>query len=318
MAQDNIIKTKLPVAAIFDPKVKGQKTELQKRWAEKPYWKGKFNFWNAVYLITSPLVAVVGTSLYIYFNGFRWVDLIIFVVFSWLTGLSITAGYHRYFSHRTYECRKLLQWVYLFFGAAAFENSALVWSSNHRYHHRYVDTEGDPYNIKKGFFWAHMGWIFFGDPEGRTFDNVPYLLKDKAVMLQHKYYLPLAFSVSLGLPTLIGWYFGRPMAGFFWGGWLRMVLVNHATFLINSAAHKFGTLPHGAESTARNCWWLAFFTFGEGYHNFHHTYASDYRNGYRWYQWDPSKWFIYTMSIVGVASRLTRVPDVRSHTGREA
>jgi len=285
----------------------GELRELQKSWSASPYWKGRFNFWNAAFLLSTPLIASVGTVLYIYFQGFRWMDFALFVVMSGLTGFAVTAGYHRYFSHRAYECRWPLKLFYLLFGAAAFENSVLVWGSNHRYHHRYVDTDGDPYNIKKGFFWAHMGWIFFKDPEGRTFDNVPYLLKDRLVMWQHKYYLPIATFMSLALPTLIGWCWGRPMAGFFWGGWLRIVWVHHTTFLINSAAHKFGSVPHGDTSTARNNWWLAFVTFGEGFHNFHHAYASDYRNGYRWYHWDPSKWFIFSMSKVGLASRLTRV-----------
>ena len=282
-------------------------------WTQKPYWKGRFNWWNALFLTSSPLIAFVGTALYIYFQGFRWSDLALFLVFHALTGLAITGGYHRYYSHRAYKCHPIVQGLYLLFGAAAFENSVLFWSSSHRFHHRHVDSEGDPYNIKKGFFWAHMGWIFFNDPKARTFDNAQDLQKDRLVMWQHKYYVLIAFLVGVGLPTLIGSFWGRPMAGFLWGGWLRIVAVNHCTFLINSASHCIGSRPHGDDCTARNCWWLAFFTFGEGYHNFHHAYASDYRNGYRWYQWDPTKWLIYGLSKVRLASKLNRIPSSQVH-----
>lgn len=278
-------------------------------WTQKPYWRGKFNYWNAIWLLTSPIIAVVGCTLYVIYQGFEWSDLFIFFIFQMLTGLSITAGYHRYYSHRTFECRRWVQLVFLLFGGAAFENSVLVWASNHRFHHRHVDEEGDPYNIQKGFFWAHMGWIFFKDPKERTYDNVPYLLKDKLVMWQHRHYLLLASLVGFGLPALVGWCFGRPLAGFLWGGWLRMVIVHHGTFLINSASHKIGTRPHSTENSARNCWWLAFATFGEAYHNFHHAFASDYRNGLRWYQWDPTKWLIYGLSKAGQTWNLNRTPQ---------
>jgi stearoyl-CoA desaturase (delta-9 desaturase) len=276
-------------------------------WHSNPRWNGRFNIWNALFLITSPLVAFIGTAFYIAYEGFRWSDLGVFFAFFAMSGFSVTAGYHRYFAHRAYECNRVVQFFYLLFGAAAFENSALVWSSNHRYHHRYCDKEGDPYNIQKGFFWAHMGWIFFKDPEGRSFDNVPYLTRDRLIMWQHKYCVLIAFGIGVLLPTLVAWTWGRPMAGFLWGGWLRIVVVHHATFLINSASHMVGSKPHSEEGSARNCWWLAFFTFGEGYHNFHHAYASDYRNGYRWYHFDPSKWLIYGLYRMGLARKLNRI-----------
>jgi len=268
--------------------------------------QNSFSWANTLFLILSPIVAVVGTTLYTIFSGFSWADLILFVVLYSLTGLSITAGYHRYYSHRSYQSNRLVQLFYLLFGASAFQNSVLHWASDHRIHHQHVDTDSDPYNIKKGFFWAHMGWIFYKSPSDRTFDNVPYLLNDKRVMFQHRYYIWIATIMGFVVPMLIASLWGHPMAGFFWGGWLKIVAIHHSTFLINSACHWFGSQPHTPETSARNCWWLAFATFGEGYHNFHHTFASDYRNGFKWYHWDPTKWVIYGFSKIGFTKKLNR------------
>lgn len=245
--------------------------------------------------------------MFIYY-GFEWFDLLLFLVMWAATAMSITAGYHRYFSHRTYEARLPLKLFYLLFGAATFQNSALVWSTDHRTHHRYVDQEKDPYNINKGFFWAHMGWMFFKPLKDYDFENVPDLRKDKWVIFQHRYYLWVSILMGFGFPTFIGFLFDRPLAGFFWGGLFRIVFTHHLTFLINSAAHVMGSRPYSKETTARDSWLLSFFTFGEGFHNFHHAFASDYRNGVRWFQWDPSKWMIWSMRWVGMTSKLKRVP----------
>jgi stearoyl-CoA desaturase (delta-9 desaturase) len=194
------------------------------------------------------------------------------------------------------------------FGAATFQNSVLVWAADHREHHRHVDREGDPYNIGKGFFWAHIGWMFYSPLTKDDFSSVKDLLKDKMVVLQHRYYLLISPLMGFGFPLVIGALYGRPMAGLLWGGLARVVFGHHTTFLINSAAHMFGSRPYSKETSARDFWLLAFFTYGEGFHNFHHAFASDYRNGVRWFQWDPSKWTIWVLSKVGLTSRLQRVP----------
>ncbi|MBI2071112.1 MAG: fatty acid desaturase [Elusimicrobia bacterium] len=269
----------------------------------------EFNWVNIAFLTLSPIAAIIGAVLYIYHQGFHWVDLVLFVFMAMSTGVAITAGYHRYFAHRTYECRPGIQFLYHLFGAAALQNSVLYWASDHRYHHRYVDTEDDPYNIMKGIFWAHMGWIFYKTRPDRNFDSIPDLKEDRLVIWQNRYYLPIAITVSFVLPTLIGWAVGRPFGGFLWGGLLRVVLVHHGTFLINSAAHFIGAQPYSNKDTSRDNWWLAPFTFGEGYHNFHHAFQGDYRNGHAWYHWDPCKWWVWTISHVGLTWRLNRTPE---------
>lgn len=266
---------------------------------------------NAVFLTATPLVALAGTVWYARNYGVSWLDAANFAVMFCLTSLCVTAGYHRYYSHKSYECSKAVQLFFLVFGAAAVENSILNWASDHRYHHRYVDQDADPYNILRGGLYAHMGWIFYKDTRDhdRRFENVPDLLKDPLVRWQHRWYLPLVVVFTFGLPTWIGLIGGRPVGGLLWGGFLRVVMVHHTTFFINSLAHMFGTRPYDAKGTARDSWWLAPLTFGEGYHNFHHKFQADYRNGIKWWQFDSTKWFINFLKWTGQASKLKRVPE---------
>jgi stearoyl-CoA desaturase (delta-9 desaturase) len=135
------------------------------------------------------------------------------------------------------------------------------------------------------------------------------LLKDPWVRLQHRYYLPIALVMTFGVPTLIGWALGSAVGGFVYGGLIRVILNQHSTFLINSFCHMFGRQPYGRENTAKDSFLMSLFTFGEGYHNFHHHFQNDYRNGVRWYDWDPTKWFIRGMAAVGVCYRLKKVPQ---------
>lgn len=271
--------------------------------------KLKKNWLNVLFLTLTPILGIGGSVLYLTQRGFLWEDWLVFLALYLLSGLSITAGYHRYFAHRTHETHPLLQIFYLLLGAAAFENSALNWSADHRCHHRYTDQDRDPYNIRKGFFWAHMGWIFYETKVDPDFETVPDLLTNRWVMWQHKYYLLISVVVSFVVPTLIGALYGSALGGFLIGGLLRVVFVHHGTFLINSAAHMFGSQPYSDKNSSRDNWSLAFFTFGEGYHNFHHTFPNDYRNGARFYQWDPTKWWIQTMNFLGFTRRLHRVKD---------
>lgn len=279
------------------------------KWQHQPQWNGKFSWVNTAFLVASPLLFLGLLPVYIYSAGFAWADLAIFSFMIAASGFSITAGYHRLFAHQSYESSPFVRLFYLIFGAAALQNSAFKWCSDHRYHHRFVDKESDPYNINRGFFYAHMGWIFYNDPEERSFANINDLAADPLVRWQHKYFLWIAVASGFVLPTLFGLCFGRPFAGFFAGGLLRLLVVHHGTFLINSSAHTFGTRPYSTKVSARDCWWLAFFTNGEGYHNFHHAFANDYRNGTRWFHWDPTKWLIWTLNQFGLTRELRRTPD---------
>ncbi|RAL23150.1 acyl-CoA desaturase [Lujinxingia litoralis] len=223
-----------------------------------------------------------------------------------LSGLGITAGYHRMFSHRAWWAAKPVRVALLIFGAAAWQNSVIAWSAGHRYHHRDVDTDDDPYTITRGFWYAHMLWVIIKGNRHDDFDNVPDLWKDPLCAWQHKHYNAISIAFNLGVPLLLGVLTGNILGMLLWAGLLRIVFVHHATFFINSLAHMWGSRPWTQEHSARDNAVLAFFTFGEGYHNFHHTFPGDYRNGVRWWQFDPTKWLIWTLDRVGLATNLKR------------
>jgi stearoyl-CoA desaturase (delta-9 desaturase) len=186
----------------------------------------------------------------------------------------------------------------------AAQNSILCWASDHRVHHHYVDRDWDPYNIRRGFWWAHFFWIFYKAPDGRTRDNVADLQKNPVVMWQYRWNKFLVLFGVFGIPLAVGAYFGRPIAGLLWGGFLRIALTHHSTFLVNSMAHSVGKPTFAAEVSARDNWVLALATFGEGYHSYHHKFPADFRNGVRWYDWDPAKWLIWALRSVGLATKL--------------
>jgi stearoyl-CoA desaturase (delta-9 desaturase) len=264
---------------------------------------------NILFLSLTPVIGVFGTALYAWRNGIQWWQPALLVVLFSLVSFSVTAGYHRGFSHKSYKAQPVLQAFYLFFGAMALQNSVLKWSADHRDHHRYVDKEWDPYSIRRGGLWAHIFWLFYKEPGERTYENVPDLTSNRMVMWQYRWSHVIGIAAGLGIPTVIGALFGSPLAGLLWGGFLRIALIHHTTFLVNSVAHLYGTRPYTEENSARDNGLLAFITNGEGYHNFHHKFPSDFRNGIRWWQWDPTKWFIQTLGYVGLARDLKATPS---------
>ena len=270
----------------------------------------KIDWVNTTFLTLTPLLTLILVPIYFWNYDMTWPIALLAVFFWKAAGLSITAGYHRLFAHRSYEAKGWLKFLYLFFGAGAFQNSALKWCSDHRIHHRKVDTDQDPYNINEGFFYAHMGWIMLKSDQ----EECPYppdLLKDKLVMFQHKYYLPMSAMAGFGLPLLLGWALGDAFGGFLFAGLVRVVFVHHSTFFVNSLAHYWGSKPYSLIDTARDNAFVAFLTNGEGYHNFHHKFEADYRNGIKWYHYDPTKWWIKTMSLIGQTKSLRKVPDYK-------
>jgi len=276
----------------------------------------RINWITAIFLIATPIGALLWGALHVRSEGLDPRALAFFAVYFVATSMSITAGYHRLFAHRAYEARPLVRAVYLLLGAATFQHSALSWSSDHRLHHRNIDRDGDPYNVRKGFWWAHMGWLLFTDHKKSRFENVPDLQSDWMVVAQDRFYLPIAIAMGFGLPLAIGAALGNPWGFLLWGGLIRVVLGHHTTFLVNSLAHTLGRRPYEPAFSARDSFVTAVLTFGEGYHNFHHRFASDYRNGVRRFHWDPTKWLIRGLEGIGLASNLRRVPRERIMAAR--
>ena len=248
--------------------------------------------------------------------GFIWA---MFVFYYYATGFGITLGYHRLFSHISFKAKWPVKLFVLLFGAASFENSALDWSADHRIHHKHVDEDEDPYDISKGFFYAHIGWLLFRLKPKPPVTNVKDLEADPLVMWQHRYVQWIGAFVGFVMPAALGYGYASFMgyanpgmtalASFLIAGLLRTVVVQQGTFCINSLCHMIGRQPYSTDHSARDSGLVALLTFGEGYHNYHHEFQHDYRNGVKPWQWDPSKWTIWTLSKLGLADSLRRVPD---------
>jgi stearoyl-CoA desaturase (delta-9 desaturase) len=268
--------------------------------------------WVSCAVLLLPAIMLIGAIAY----GVEYPrNTMILTVFIYLfNGLGITVGYHRLFSHRAFQAHWMVQAITAFAGAGAFEGSVKWWGRNHRIHHRYIDTDMDPYNAKRGFFFSHMGWMIMKQDYGilgRV--DISDFHRNPIVMFQHRFYFPIAMISGILLPTLIaglGW--GDWLGGYFYAGLAKVVFVHQTTFCINSLAHSslFGAQQGYSENhTSHDSLVCAFVTLGEGYHNFHHEFANDYRNGIKWYHLDPSKWIIRALEMCGLAWSLVRTPN---------
>ncbi|ORX33913.1 putative stearoyl-CoA 9-desaturase [Kockovaella imperatae] len=279
-------------------------------------WKNLF--WNIQWISFLAITVTPTIALYGFFTTpLQRKTLIWSVIYYYITGLGITAGYHRLWAHRSYNASTPLQYGLAIAGSGAVQGSIKWWSRGHRAHHRYTDTKLDPYSAHEGFWWAHVGWMII-KPRGKIgVADVSDLTRNKVVRWQHKNYLSLLFIMGLILPTIVaglGW--GDWRGGFFFAGAARLVFVHHSTFCVNSLAHWLGDKPFDNKHTPCDHFFTALCTIGEGYHNFHHQFPMDFRNAIKWYQYDPTKWFIAAMSQLGLASHLKRFPDNEIRKGQ--
>ncbi|MEX2380889.1 MAG: fatty acid desaturase [Opitutales bacterium] len=264
--------------------------------------------WGVFLFFVAYHALVVGLLPFFVLN-FSWAAVGFFLVTFIIGGLSITAGYHRLFAHRSYTAHPIYEWGVLIGSTFAFQWSALSWAYDHRLHHKYVDTDQDPYSIKKGFWYAHILWMLW---YRQDFDErrVPDLVRNPRVMFQHRYYLPLAVITNVAVFG-IACLFMHPVAALFGAVVARMFALHHCTWFINSLAHTIGSKTYAKELSAVDNAVLAFLTFGEGYHNYHHAFEADYRNGIRWYHFDPTKWLVWTGSKLGITQNLKRFEKIR-------
>ena len=272
----------------------------------------RINWVTTLFLLLTPLVGLIWGAIHISTMGVGLSELAVFAFYVCATGFSITTGYHRLFAHGSYECSRIVKVFYLLFGAAAFQHSVLSWCSDHRRHHKYLDRDQDPYSITRGFFWAHMGWLLVTDhKKAEDFSNIPDLVADPWIRWQHQFYISIAVFMGFVVPFGLGYAVGHPWGFVLWAGLFRVVLVHHSTFLVNSLAHTIGRRPYLRAISARDSIVTAFLTFGEGYHNFHHRFATDYRNGVGRTAWDPTKWLIRGLEMMGLAWDLRCVSTER-------
>lgn len=264
-----------------------------------------FNWTTGIFIIGYHLALLVGLPFYFYYSPPGAGLVVTAIVLLFLTEIGIGGAYHRYYSHRCYSLSWPAEVVLLFLGTLATQGSVLRWSYDHRMHHAYVDTDRDPYCIHKGFWYAHMLWIFEKSKPIEA-KRVPDLLANPLVVFQDRFAGTLSITSNLAVSLLAGWIFGDFLGAFVLVWWVRLLVSHHLTWFVNSLAHYWGERTYSKEHSAVDNYILAFLTVGEGYHNYHHTFPSDYRNGVSWYHFDPTKWTIWLLSRLGLASDLRR------------
>ncbi len=258
------------------------------------------------FLISYQLLLFISLPFYFYYARPSGGMIGISVALLFIVGTSVSAGYHRYFSHRAYKAHPIIEWLLLFFGAMSIESSALRWANDHRLHHAHVDTDKDPYSINKGFWYAHFFWMLRkADPINPRL--VSDLLHNPRVAFQHRFILPLMFGTNALIWLFVGWLLNDYLGAFFIAVALRIFALHHLTWFINSLAHTWGDKPFCQEQTAVNNLIISFLTFGEGYHNYHHVFAKDYRNGVLWHHFDPTKWLVWTLSKLALTKDLRKI-----------
>jgi stearoyl-CoA desaturase (delta-9 desaturase) len=249
-----------------------------------------------------------------------------------LTGLGITVGFHRLFTHRSFKTRPALRGLLAVMGSAAVEGPVIEWVANHRKHHQFSDQPGDPHSphvdyghgwrgALAGLYHAHIGWIFGGDALADRERYAKDLLADPVVAFVDRTFLlwvlaGLAFPFAIGF-ALTGTLLGA-LTALLWGGAVRMFCLHHATFSINSLCHFFGRRRYDTDDESRNLHWLALPTLGEAWHNNHHAFPTSARHGLRWWQLDPSAWFISALQHLGLAWDVVRISPERQLGKRAA
>ncbi|KAJ5629450.1 Acyl-CoA desaturase [Penicillium herquei] len=221
-------------------------------------------------------------------------------------------GYHRLWAHKSFRAHIALRYFLAVVGAGMIQRSIKWWVRSHRAHHRYTDTELDPYNARKGFWYSHIGWLLFrqDDIMSQWDVDISDLENDPVVEWQDRYYIPLSNFMAFIVPGFIAHVGWRDLSGgLFWAGIIRLNVSLHFTFLVNSLAHWAGSRPFSTRTTARDNPLVVLITLGECYHNFHHEFPTDYRNGVAWFDIDISKWAIWLLAQVGLATNLNRVPE---------
>ncbi|KAK9459204.1 uncharacterized protein V1516DRAFT_697291 [Lipomyces oligophaga] len=279
------------------------KSGSYKHISEQPWtltnWYRHINWLNTILVVIIPTIGCTWAC----FTPLQTKTAIWAFFYYAMTGLSITGGYHRLWSHRAYSGRLPLRLWWAAFGGGAVEGSIRWWSAGHRVHHRYTDTDRDPYSVRKGLLYSHLGWmVLTKNPKKSGRVDISDLNADPVVRWQHKNYVFVLLCMGFLFPMVVaglGW--GDWKGGLIWAGIVRLTIVHHATFCVNSLAHWIGDQPFDDRRSPRDHVLTALVTFGEGYHNFHHEFPSDYRNAIKWYQYDPTKWAIWAMSKIGLA-----------------
>jgi stearoyl-CoA desaturase (Delta-9 desaturase) len=269
---------------------------------------------SLVALLLAHALAVLSLP-YVYFYGIDIWEAAFHVVAAIAGGFGITALYHRAWAHNAVNFARPVEYVLATCSGFMIQMPARQWISTHIRHHRHTDHDQDPYNIQRGFWWAHFEWIIFAPVPPI---EVPDRLNENAVVAwQERYYWPMSLLLNAVIPILLSLALGLP----WWGGVLlsilRIVLMSHAIFGVNSVCHRWGKRPFTQAVSARDVWWFPF-VLGEQYHNYHHAFPRDYRHGVARFAFDPTKWLIALLARVGLATGLFAMPVGRVEEARES
>ncbi|MBK9071774.1 MAG: fatty acid desaturase [Myxococcales bacterium] len=264
-----------------------------------------FNWTAGSFFIAYHAVLLLTLPFYLWFAMPSLTLTLATVVIIGLCGVSLTTLYHRYYSHKTFVLRPAAEVVLLFFATLIGQGSAWEWAFDHRRHHKHTDTDDDPHDMGKGFWYAHVLWIF-DQRQPLDMHTINDLKRSRLLAWQHRHYVAAFLGSSLLACVVLGAISGDWLGAFYMGFLVRLFISHHATFCINSLAHSWGTRPFDPAQSATNSHFCSFLTFGEGQHNYHHVFPHDYRIGDRWYYWDPGKWLIRSLAMVRLATRLKR------------
>ena len=270
--------------------------------------------------IVLPMAGVIAAPFFVWGWGFGWVDLGLLLGFYIISALGITVGFHRLFVHRSFETYMWVKFIFTIFGSMAVQGSLLNWAAQHRRHHQHSDTPNDPHSPQhhgsgvwgtlKGFWHAHIGWFFKPDPAGMK-KYVKDLASSKTLKIASNLF-PLWILVGLVLPAVLGGLLTQSwigcLTGLIWGGLVRVFLVHHVTWSVNSACHLWGRKPFKSTDDSRNNAIFGILAMGEGWHNTHHAFPTSARHGLRWWEIDLSYYVIRTMNYLGLAWGL-KVPS---------
>lgn len=243
--------------------------------------------------------------------NFNWPAVFVMVFLYWVTGcLGITLGWHRMISHRSYSTPKWVEYILVFCGSLACQHGPIEWIGLHRHHHAYSDQPNDHHDSNKGFWWSHMDWLVRDVPAKA---EIPRFTRDIAAdpfyRFCNRWFLGLQALLAIALYGLGEVWVGNGWSFVIWGIFLRLVVVYHCTWFVNSATHKFGyrTFENSGDRST-NCWWVALLTFGEGWHNNHHAYQYSARHGLKWWEFDLTWTIIRTLERFGLASNIKLAP----------
>jgi len=258
---------------------------------------------DIMYPSTLPFILIHLSCVAAFWTGITWQAVAICITLYWLRMFGIGAGYHRYFSHRSYSTGRFLQFILAFLAQSSAQKSVLWWAAKHRHHHLHSDTQQDVHSPRhKGFVYSHLGWVFSRKHDATDLVKVADLASFPELRWLHKLEVMPAAVLAVLCFLIAGW--TGLVVGFLWS----TVLVYHATFCINSLAHVHGRKRYVTGDDSRNNWLLAFFTLGEGWHNNHHAYQSSARQGFRWWEIDVTFYVLKALSLVGIVWDLRSPP----------